>query len=69
MIVLAKDFIVTPKDAESVNMSIRIEKRIQKGFDRLARESGRSRNELINLALSYALEHAKLLLDDEDEGE
>lgn len=56
-------FIITPRDAEMVQLSIRIEKRIQDGFDRLAKESGRTRNELINLGLSYALEHAQVIID------
>ena len=67
MIGLRKDFIITPKDDENVIMSIRIERRIQAGFDKLARESGRSRNELINMALSYALENAKIMMNGEDE--
>ena len=62
---MGRDFIITLKDEESVQLSIRIEKRIKDGFDKLARESGRSRNELINLALTSALKNAKLLLDDE----
>ena len=67
MIGLRKDFIITPKDDENVIMSIRIERRIQAGFDKLARESGRSRNELINMALDYALENAKIMMNGEDE--
>ena len=66
VIVLKRDFIITPRDEESVNMSIRIERRIQAGFDKLARESGRSRNELINMALSYALENAKIMMNGEE---
>ena len=66
MIGLRKDFIITPKDDENVIMSIRIERRIQAGFDKLARESGRSRNELINMALSYALENAKIMMNGEE---
>lgn len=55
------DFIITPKDELMVQLSIRIEKRIQDGFDDLAKKSGRSRNELFNSALSYALENAKFV--------
>jgi len=47
----------------SVQISIRIEKRIKDNFDDIAKKSGRSRNELINLALDYALKNAKLLED------
>lgn len=56
-------FIITPRDNESVQLSIRIEKRIQDGFDDLARQSGRTRNELINLALDFALKNAEIMLD------
>lgn len=64
---MKRDFIITPRDEESVNMTIRIEKSIQIGFDKLARESGRSRNELINLALKYALKNAKLMDEDNED--
>lgn len=56
-------FIITPRDNESVQISIRIEKRIQEGFNDLARQSGRTRNELINLALDFALKNAEIMLD------
>lgn len=56
-------FIITPRDNESVQLSIRIEKRIQNGFDNLAKQSGRTRNELINLALDFALKNAEVMLD------
>lgn len=64
---MAKEFIITLKDEESVQLSIRIEKRIKDKFDKLSRESGRSRNELINLALTSALNNVKLLIEDEKE--
>ncbi len=56
-------FIITPRDNESVQLSIRIEKRIQDRFDDLAKQSGRTRNELINLALDFALRNAEVMLD------
>ena len=64
MIELGK-FIITPRDNESVQLSIRIEKRIQDGFDDLAKKSGRTRNELINLALDFALKNAEVMLGTE----
>jgi len=57
---MSDDFVITPKDEESVQLTIRIEKRIRDGLDEIAYKSGRSRNELINLALDYALKNAKL---------
>lgn len=62
MIKLSK-FIITPRDNESVQISIRIEKRIRDGFDDLAKRSGRTRNELINLALDFAFKNAEIILD------
>ena len=56
-------FIITSRDNESVQLSIRIEKRIQDRFDDLAKQSGRTRNELINLALDFALRNAEVMLD------
>ena len=60
-VVSDKDFIVTPRDGESVQLSIRIEKRIRDGFDDIARKTGRTRNELINMALDYSLKNVKLI--------
>ncbi|MCL2055027.1 MAG: CopG family transcriptional regulator [Oscillospiraceae bacterium] len=55
------NFIVTPRDGESVQLSIRIQKRIRDGFDDLARKTGRTRNELIHMALDYSLKNVKLI--------
>lgn len=54
------NFLITSKDEESIQISIRIEKRIRDEFDELAKKSGRSRNQLINDALDFALKNAKL---------
>ena len=40
-----------------VTMTIRIDKELQKSYDELAKETNRSRNELIGMALQYALEN------------
>ncbi|RRJ67500.1 ribbon-helix-helix protein, CopG family [Paenibacillus oralis] len=42
-------------------MSIRIEKILQEQLDELARKSNRSRNEIINMVLEYALKNAKFI--------
>ncbi|WDQ32163.1 ribbon-helix-helix domain-containing protein [Paenibacillus marchantiae] len=55
------DFIITPKEDKSVTLTIRIEKSTQEQFDILAQKSNRSRNELINMALEYALKNAKFI--------
>ncbi len=40
--------------------SIRIKKETVNNLDRLAQETNRSRNELINLLLDYAIENSKV---------
>ena len=63
---MEKVFVITPKDEVSIQISIRIEKRICESFDELARKSGRSRNHLINQALDYALKNARLVEAEQD---
>lgn len=55
------DFIITPKEEKSVTITIRIDKSVQDQFDEFAKKSNRSRNELINSALEYALKNAKFI--------
>lgn len=55
------DFIITPKEDKSVTITIRIDKALQEKFDHLSKISNRSRNELINLALEYAMKNAKFI--------
>ena len=50
-------FIVTPKEDKAVTMTIRIDRSIQERYNELASKTNRSRNELINMALQYALDH------------
>ncbi|XID91525.1 ribbon-helix-helix protein, CopG family [Paenibacillaceae bacterium WGS1546] len=52
------DFIVTPKE-KSVTITIRVDKAIADSLEELAVKSDRSRNELINMALEYALKNVK----------
>ena len=52
-----KKFIVTPKDEKSITITIRIKPETNSQLEMLARQSKRSRNELINLALEFALQH------------
>jgi predicted transcriptional regulator len=54
------DFIVTPKK-KSVTITIRIDKTIADKLDELALQSDRSRNDLINMALDYALKNVKFI--------
>ncbi|MGM0714184.1 ribbon-helix-helix protein, CopG family [Brevibacillus parabrevis] len=55
------DFIVTPKEEKSVTITIRIDKALQIKLDELSANSNRSRNELINMALEYALKNLKFV--------
>ena len=48
-------FIVTPKEDKSVTMTIRIDRALQEEYNDLAAKTNRSRNELISMALQYAL--------------
>lgn len=53
-------FIITPKEDKSVTMTIRIDKDLQEKYSKLAIKTNRSRNELIGMALQYALDHMEL---------
>lgn len=58
-------FIVRPKDKDkedkSVVMTLRLDRDLQEAFDKLAAKSDRSRNELMCMALRYALEHLEFI--------
>ncbi len=73
-IIMSKEFIVTPKNIDSeednyINMTLRMKVRIQKEFDELAKKSKRSRNELMCMALEYALENLKFTTKIENNNE
>ena len=53
-------FIRTPKEDKTVTMTIRIDKTLQEAYNSLSLKTNRSRNELINLALRYALNHMEV---------
>lgn len=60
-----KKFIVRPKESgpndNKVVMSIRIDRELQEEYDKLAGISNRSRNELICMAMRYALENLEFV--------
>lgn len=58
-----KDFIVTKNKDESVTFSIRIDKSLQTELDELAAKSGRSRNELIQASIRFALDNLIFIED------
>ena len=56
--------IIRPKDDKYVTMTIRTEKKIQEEYNKLSARTNRSRNELICMALKYALDN--MVVDDEE---
>lgn len=53
-------FVITPKEDQAVTMTIRINKSLQEKYDKLSAQTNRSRNELINMALQYALDNMEI---------
>lgn len=53
-------FIITPKEDKTVTMTIRIDRELQEEYSILAAKTNRSRNELISMALRYALDNMEL---------
>ncbi len=53
-------FIVTPREDKTVTMTIRIDRALQERYNDLSARTNRSRNELIGMALQYALDHMEL---------
>ena len=60
---MKENFIVKPKNTQSVTMTIRIDSETNDTLDELAVKSNRSRNELINMSLRYAFEHLEFIED------
>ena len=65
-IIMPNDFIVRPKctdkkEDRSITMTIRLERELQEQYDDLSAKSGRSRNELMCMALRYALDNLKII--------
>lgn len=56
-------FIITPKEDKTVTMTIRIDRALQEEYSLLAAKTNRSRNELIGMALRYALDNMELKED------
>lgn len=51
---------------ESTVISTRMPKDMLKDIDALAKEAGRTRNEVVQICLEFALKHIRLELMDED---
>lgn len=53
-------FVVVPKEDKAVTMTIRIDKALQEAYNELSNKTNRSRNELIGMALQYALDNMEI---------
>lgn len=53
-------FVITPKEDKTVTMTIRIDRALQEEYNDLSTKTNRSRNELINMALQFALDHMEI---------
>lgn len=53
-------FVVVPKEDKAVTMTIRIDKALQEAYNELSAKTNRSRNELIGMALQYALDNMEI---------
>ncbi len=53
-------FVITPKEDKTITMTIRIDRTLQEKYSELADKTNRSRNELISMALQYALDNMEL---------
>ena len=53
-------FIITPKEDKAVTMTIRIDRTLQERYNELSAQTNRFRNELICMALQYALDHMEI---------
>lgn len=49
------------REDKSVNMSLRIDKELQAKYDEWALKTNRSRNELMCMALAYAMENIEFI--------
>lgn len=52
--------VVVPKEDKTVTMTIRIDRALQERYNELSVRTNRSRNDLIGMALQYALDHMEI---------
>ena len=57
-------FVITPKEDKTVTMTIRIDANLQEEYNKLSLKTKRSRHELINMALQYALDNMEIIDSD-----
>ena len=61
---IMEKFVVTPREDKTTTMTVRVDKELQKRYTELSIQTGRSRNELINMALQFALDHMEIKTND-----
>lgn len=57
------------KEDKSVIMSLRLDRELQEEYDQLAAQSNRSRNELMCMALRYAINNLKFVSGEDSRDE
>lgn len=57
---MTEKFVIIPKEDKAVTMTIRIDRTLQEAYNALSIKTNRSRNELIGMALQYALDHMEI---------
>ena len=60
---MKEKFVIEPKTTRSFTLTIKIDSETNDKLDELASKSNRSRNELINMSLRYALENLEFIKD------
>ena len=58
--IVSEKFVIIPKEDKAVTMTIRIDRTLQEAYNALSIKTNRSRNELIGMALQYALDHMEI---------
>lgn len=53
-------FVVKPKEDKAVTLTIRIDRELQAKYNELFAKTNRSKNELISMALQYALDNMEI---------
>lgn len=58
---------ISPKKygGESTIVSMRMSRELLKEIDAIAEKTGRTRNELMSLSLEFALDHAKIMMEED----
>ena len=54
-------FVIVAKEEEAVTMTIRISRTLQEKYNKLSAMTNHSRNELIGMALQYALDNMEVV--------